>query len=102
MRAYVTISLLGVCKVSHLIRWAEKNDIQDLASIYTESYRHTYKGIIPDDFLVKVTIEEREKYFQNSLSDGLANIAILLVDEKAVGLMMGLKERLIEGKAYCS
>jgi hypothetical protein len=53
----------GECNMNpNIIRWAELEDFRDLAYVYSESYRKAYIGIIPDEFLEKVSVIEREHY----------------------------------------
>lgn len=70
------------------IRWAQLKDVQDLGFVHSESYRNAYKGIMPDDYLDEYTPIVREKYFYNALLHGTEQIAVMLVDSKAVGCMI--------------
>jgi RimJ/RimL family protein N-acetyltransferase len=70
------------------IRWANYNDCHNLGFVHSESYRSTYKGIMPDDFLDNFTVEKREQYYQKSLSDGIEKIALIFVDKKAIGCIV--------------
>lgn len=46
-----------------IIRTATDNDIKDIAKIYTDSWRRTYKDLLPDSFLEAMTYERSEKKF---------------------------------------
>ncbi|RCW40639.1 GNAT family N-acetyltransferase [Paenibacillus prosopidis] len=70
------------------IRWAKLEDAQDLGFVHSESYRAAYKGIIPDEYLNQCTPIVRERYFYKALIQGTEQIAIMLVDNKAVGCMI--------------
>jgi ribosomal protein S18 acetylase RimI-like enzyme len=70
------------------IRWAQLEDIQDLGYVHSEAYRNAYQGIVPDEYLNQVTPKVRERYFYNALIQGTESIAIVLIDNKAVGCMM--------------
>ncbi|QGQ98151.1 N-acetyltransferase [Paenibacillus psychroresistens] len=72
----------------NIIRWAQMDDIHDLAYVYSESYRKAYVGIIPDEFLDQVSLNERDQYFRKSLSEDKQKIAIMSLDEKAIGLLI--------------
>ena len=70
------------------IRWAKLEDARDLGFVHSESYRNTYKGIMPDDYLNQYTPIVRERYFYKALIQGAEEIAIMLVDNKAVGCLI--------------
>jgi ribosomal protein S18 acetylase RimI-like enzyme len=70
------------------IRWAHADDWHDLAYVHTESFRSAYEGVIPDDFLNLFTVENREKYYRKSLSEGQATTALIFVDHQAMGCMV--------------
>lgn len=47
-----------------IIRPITKDDINDIAEIYTDNWKSTYKDILPDSFLQSMTYEHsREKWF---------------------------------------
>ncbi|MDB5054480.1 MAG: family N-acetyltransferase [Bacilli bacterium] len=70
------------------IRWAQLHDANILGFVHTQSYRDTYKGIMPNDFLQKFSLDKRVKCFELSLSQGIEQIAIMLVSGITVGFMM--------------
>ena len=41
------------------IRKATKNDAEGIAKVHVDSWRTTYKGIIPDDLLFKLSYKNR-------------------------------------------
>lgn len=45
--------------IAMLIRPAHEGDAQGIAHVHTESWKTTYRGIVPDDFLDHLTIESR-------------------------------------------
>lgn len=69
------------------IRWARLEDARNLGLVHSESYRETYKGIMPDEFLNQYTPVAREWYFY-VLIQSAERIAIMLVDNKAVGCLI--------------
>ncbi len=70
------------------IRWAQLEDVRDLGFVHSVSYRAAYKGIIPEEYLNLYTPIERERYYYNALIQGTEQIAIILVDNKAVGCLI--------------
>jgi hypothetical protein len=42
------------------IREATMTDVAAIARVHVESWRTTYKGLLPDDYLANLTYEQRE------------------------------------------
>lgn len=51
------------------IRKAELDDAAGIATVHVASWRETYRGIVPDDFLDNLSIQRRTDGWVNSLSD---------------------------------
>lgn len=47
------------------IRRAIKDDIPGIAKVHADSWKTTYKGLFPDEFLENITYEKREKQWEN-------------------------------------
>ncbi|QAY65670.1 GNAT family N-acetyltransferase [Paenibacillus protaetiae] len=45
------------------IRAATANDIISISEVHVDSWRTTYKGIVPDPFLANLNIEQRKRYW---------------------------------------
>lgn len=69
------------------IRYANINDAKILGEIHSLSWKEAYKGIIPDEILSNRTPEKRQKHFENAISEGGEEIAIILVDDKPIGFI---------------
>ncbi|MGO4532869.1 N-acetyltransferase family protein [Paenibacillus sp. 2TAF8] len=81
------------------IRLACEGDAQGIASVHTESWKTTYRGIVPDHILDHLTTESRLNQWEQQIrSDEKDQILIVAEDEdgKIVGFACGGKER--EGK----
>src|SRR5437762_14336358 len=52
------------------IREATHADIPAIARVHVDSWRTTYKGILPDHILAGLTYEERERLWDRILSEG--------------------------------
>ena len=50
------------------IRKATIDDAKGIAKVHVDSWRTTYKGIIPDDFLMKLSYEQRTDLWIRNLS----------------------------------
>ncbi|MBM4428224.1 MAG: GNAT family N-acetyltransferase [Chloroflexi bacterium] len=51
------------------IRNAVLNDAVGIATVHIASWRETYRGMVPDDFLENLSIQRRTAQWENSLSD---------------------------------
>lgn len=49
------------------IRQATEEDVIGIAYVHVETWRSTYTGILPDDYLQSLTIENRAKNWQRNL-----------------------------------
>lgn len=49
------------------IREAIVSDAKGIAKVHVDSWRTTYKGIIPDDFLNNLSYEQRTKLWEENI-----------------------------------
>jgi L-amino acid N-acyltransferase YncA len=70
------------------IRMATVADVAAIARVHVESWRTTYKGIVPDDFLANLTYEQREPLWRQVLSES-AGLSLVYVAEDADGQIVG-------------
>ncbi|MGB8343443.1 MAG: GNAT family N-acetyltransferase [Ktedonobacteraceae bacterium] len=59
------------------IREARLEDAEGVAKVYIAGWRTTYPGIVPDDYLANMSVEEHTKRWQNILGsdDGFVYVA---------------------------
>ena len=69
------------------IRWAQVEDAEALGTIHAESWKTAYKNIMPDDFLNNISIEKRQKRFEQVLADKTEENAVIVYDDKVVGFI---------------
>lgn len=74
------------------VRKASVHDAFDIAKVHIDCWRTTYKGIIPDDFLNKMSEENGEKNWKDIISKQNVCVAELNRNE-IVGFATGGKER---------
>lgn len=67
------------------IRNAKMEDCRDLGYVHVESWKIAYKGIVPDAFLERMTIENSEKRFINAISQGLERNIVAVKENQIVG-----------------
>ncbi|MBI3649048.1 MAG: GNAT family N-acetyltransferase [Actinobacteria bacterium] len=51
------------------IREATPDDARAIAEVHVASWRWAYRGLIPDDFLANLSVQEREARWREGLSD---------------------------------
>jgi len=47
-------------RATALIRTAKPEDARPIAEVHVASWRHAYRGLLPDDYLEKLSVDERE------------------------------------------
>ncbi|CAM3162108.1 GNAT family N-acetyltransferase [Filibacter tadaridae] len=82
-----------------LIRKATTEDAKGIANVHVNSWRTTYKGIVPDAFLESLSYEKREQIWLQGIKENHVYIA---EDEngQVVGFSTGGKERTGNYEAY--
>jgi len=78
------------------IREATMADVTAIARVHVESWRTTYKGLLPDDYLANLTYEQREPLWREILSKPVDNNLVYVAEENAgniVGFASGGPER---------
>ncbi len=81
-----------------LIRKAEPSDAAGIARVHVESWRSTYRGIVPDAYLDALDEAERAGHWRDLLKNGM----LVLIAERAgevLGFATGGKSR--DGLAGC-
>ena len=82
-----------------LIREAKVEDAKGIAKVHVDSWRTTYKGIVPDSFLESLSYERREQIWTRGIEENKVYIA----EDKhgqIVGFASGGKERTGKYEAY--
>lgn len=75
-----------------IIRKAHPNDAAGIAKVQVDSWRTTYKGIVPDDFLQQLSYEKREEVWREATKSTLVFVAEE-ENGQIVGFICGGKER---------
>jgi GNAT superfamily N-acetyltransferase len=75
------------------IRYANKEDVDALASIYSKTFQQAFRGIIPDDFLKeKFSYERLKDSLYKRLKEGIATCCIIFKDDIPVGMQTFIKD----------
>jgi len=70
------------------IRKATKDDASGIARVHVRSWQETYQGIISQDYLDSLKVEDRKPLWENSLSES-ANISPVFVAVNPEGEIVG-------------
>jgi GNAT superfamily N-acetyltransferase len=70
------------------IRKATVGDAAGIARVHVDSWRTTYKGIVPDDFLANLSYDQRERFWRDILSKP-AGTSPVYVAENTSGSVIG-------------
>jgi L-amino acid N-acyltransferase YncA len=82
-----------------VIRPAVLADAEAIARVHVESWRTTYAGIVPDEFLAALSVERRAEVWRNNLAENRQSY--LVVAEQAgevIGFAVGGPNREAEDK----
>ncbi|MFC4558999.1 GNAT family N-acetyltransferase [Virgibacillus kekensis] len=66
------------------IRKATQQDAQQIAKVHVDSWRTTYRGIVPDSLLDSMSYDKREKKWKRKIPED-----ILFIAEKNDGMVVG-------------
>lgn len=81
------------------VREAKVSDARGIAFVHVESWKTTYKNILPKEFLMNLSFKSRELYWETSIPEG--NVFVAENDEgKIVGFASCGKERSGNYKVY--
>jgi GNAT superfamily N-acetyltransferase len=69
------------------IRTATVQDAAAIAKVHVESWRTTYKGIVPDDFLARLSSAQREQFWRRAVLDSCSRTVIAVAEEESRGVV---------------
>lgn len=75
-----------------IVRAANLNDVQAIARIHVDTWYTTYKGIIPDTYLSKLSYQQRESAWQKILDDTTHSNQFVYVAESNSGEIIGFAD----------
>src|SRR5207248_10350455 len=80
-----------------LIRPADVEDAAAIARVHVESWRTTYRGLLPDDFLDSLSEGRYLERWLRSLGDEATRVYVAEDNHEAVAFASGGRERAGEG-----
>ncbi|MBW4507590.1 MAG: GNAT family N-acetyltransferase [Scytonematopsis contorta HA4267-MV1] len=72
-----------------IIREATHDDVPAIAKVHVDTWRSTYKGIVPDEYLASLSYERREKNWHQIFNNSLENGDFTYVAEEKSGQIIG-------------
>ncbi|AFY89422.1 GNAT family N-acetyltransferase [Chroococcidiopsis thermalis] len=72
-----------------IIREANLNDVQAIARVHVDTWYTTYKGIIPESYLAKLSYQQREIAWQKIIEDTMSSSQFVDVAENNSGEIIG-------------
>jgi L-amino acid N-acyltransferase YncA len=80
------------------IRKATMEDAKAIATVHVESWKTTYQGIVPAEYLAQLRVSEKEQLWQRGLNQPKHSIFVVEEDGKVCGFISGGKNRATHGK----
>lgn len=71
------------------IREARRGDAQGIAEVHVASWRTTYQGIVPDEFLAQLSVELRAQRWLETVAAGVEIIYVAEDDANGGGRIVG-------------
>lgn len=65
------------------IRPATREDARPIAEVHVASWRHAYRGLLPDDYLEKLSVDEREAQRLAWFADPRSSSGVLVAEDDA-------------------
>ena len=69
------------------IRTATVQDAAAIAQVHVESWRTTYTGIVPDEFLAQLSAEQREQFWRQVLQDPGSQTVVYVAEMASRGVI---------------
>ncbi len=75
-----------------IIRSAQKEDIEAIATLYVQNHRETYKGILPDAYFSVLTVDLAMKKRLNYMNDPSKKLWVSYEDNEFLGFSAGMPD----------
>lgn len=79
-----------------ILREARLDDAEAIARVHVDTWRTTYRGIVPQEYLARLSYEQRERSWRQMLSTAEDSHFIYVIEDRAgqiIGFANGGKER---------
>lgn len=81
----------GGLDVAMKIVKAKLKNAYDIAYIQVSSWKDAYLGIIPDDYLEKLTVEKKEKFIAKIFDKGIADYYLMYDEARPIGVFVACR-----------
>jgi len=68
-----------------IIRLATLPDARQIAEVHVSSWQHAYRGLVPDSYLDRLSVDKREIAWQRAISEGLPELWVAEQDARILG-----------------
>jgi ribosomal protein S18 acetylase RimI-like enzyme len=75
------------------VRRAEPNDAQAIATIHVHSWQEAYRSVVPQSYLDSLSIEDREKVWQQNLEQGTSDTWVAEEGGRIIGWISAARSR---------
>jgi GNAT superfamily N-acetyltransferase len=75
------------------IRKAVQGDVSSIARVHVDSWQTTYRGIVPDEHLAKLSYQDRETIWTRAVTDPAQITFVAEASERIIGFANGGKNR---------
>ncbi|MBB6283715.1 GNAT family N-acetyltransferase [Geobacillus subterraneus] len=82
-----------------MIRKADLTDAPAIAAVHVESWKTTYRGIVPDAYLETLAVEEKQTLWEKGLSQSDHSVFVAEENGRVVGFVSGGRNRASDGPA---
>jgi ribosomal protein S18 acetylase RimI-like enzyme len=66
-----------------IVREAQLADAEAIARVHVASWRTTYRGIVPDDYLERLSVDQRIEMWQGALDDRQRTVEVFVAQDDA-------------------
>jgi ribosomal protein S18 acetylase RimI-like enzyme len=80
-----------------MVRPATLDDAAQIARVHVDSWRTTYRGMLPDDFLASLSEEHYTDRWKRVIAEGSSRVHVVEEPEGIVGFASGGRERAGDG-----
>ena len=63
------------------VRAAVERDAEAVARVHVESWRSTYRGLVPDDYLAGLSVERRADVWRRLIAEAGADRGVLVLED---------------------
>lgn len=74
------------------IRFAKKNDIDDIAELYIKNHLVTYKGLLSDDYLSNLTLDYAKDKWNKYVEDTRKKVWVAYEENVFLGFAAGMED----------